>query len=50
MDIRYISWMALGMWQQGRSAPFDASGYGPREDWSRLWTPGATQQKKVVIQ
>jgi quercetin dioxygenase-like cupin family protein len=42
------TWMALGMWQQGRSAPFNAQGYGPREDWSKLWTPGATQQKKVV--
>jgi quercetin dioxygenase-like cupin family protein len=42
------TWMAMGMWQQGRSAPFDAQGYGPREDWSKLWTPGATQKKKVV--
>lgn len=42
------TWMAMGMWQQGRSGPFDAQGYGPREDWSKLWTPGATQKKKVV--
>ena len=42
------TWMYLGLIQQGRSAAFDAPGYGPREDWSRLWTPGATEQKKVV--
>lgn len=42
------TWMAMGMWQQGRSAPFTAEGYGPRQDWSKLWTPGATQKKKVV--
>lgn len=42
------NWMALGMWQQGRSAPFTAEGYGPREDWSKLWTPGAAQKHKVV--
>lgn len=42
------TWMALGMWQQGRSGPFDATGYGPREDWSKLWTPGVTQKRKVV--
>ncbi len=42
------AWMYLGLIQQGRSAPFDAAGYGPREDWSMLWTHGATEQKKVV--
>jgi quercetin dioxygenase-like cupin family protein len=42
------NWMAMGLWQQGRSGPFDAKGYGPREDWSQLWTPGAAQRKKVV--
>jgi quercetin dioxygenase-like cupin family protein len=42
------TWMAMGLWQQGRSAPFDAQGYGPREDWSKLWTPGATGKRKVV--
>lgn len=42
------TWMAMGMWQQGRSAPFTAEGYGPREDWSQLWTPGAAQKRKVV--
>jgi quercetin dioxygenase-like cupin family protein len=42
------NWMAMGLWQQGRSGPFDATGYGPREDWSKLWTPGATGKRKVV--
>ena len=42
------TWMAMGMWQQGRSGPFAAAGYGPREDWSRLWTPNASAKKKVV--
>jgi quercetin dioxygenase-like cupin family protein len=43
------AWMYLGLIQQGRSAPFpDDAGYGPRVDWSRLWTPGAQQRKKVV--
>jgi len=42
------NWMAMGLWQQGRSAPFDAKGFGPRQDWSKLWTPGAAQKKKVV--
>src|SRR5439155_1382380 len=35
-------------WMLGRSAAFDAKGFGTREDWSKLWTPGATQKKKVV--
>jgi quercetin dioxygenase-like cupin family protein len=42
------NWMAMGLWQQGRSGPFDAKGYGPREDWSKLWTAGAASRKKVV--
>ncbi len=42
------AWMYLGLWQQGRSKPFDAAGYGPAQDWSQLWTPGATKKKKVV--
>jgi quercetin dioxygenase-like cupin family protein len=40
--------MAMGLWQQGRSGPFSAEGYGPRQEWSKLWTPGAAQKKKVV--
>src|SRR5438874_1031548 len=42
------NWMAMGLWQQGRSGPFDARGFGPREDWSKLWTSGAAQRKKIV--
>ena len=43
------TWMLLGLWQQGRSAPFADDGtYGPREEWSKLWTPGWERQKKVV--
>ncbi len=41
-------WMYLGMWQQGRSADFTDAGFGPRADWSRLWTPGTTAKRKVV--
>lgn len=42
------AWMYLGLVQQGRSAPFDAPGFGPREDWSRLWSTGVADRKKVV--
>ncbi len=42
------TWVFLGLVQQGRGGPKDASGLGPREDWSRLWTPGVTEKKKVV--
>jgi len=42
------NWMAMGLWQQGRSGPFDKQGYGPRQEWSQLWTPGAAQKRKVV--
>ena len=42
------TWMHLGLWQQGRSKEFDLPGYGPRQDWSRLWSPDATSRKKVV--
>src|SRR5207249_9933821 len=44
------TWMLLGMWQQGRSAPFkDEASYGPRLDWGKhLWTPGWEDQKKVI--
>ncbi|HEV2357159.1 MAG TPA: cupin domain-containing protein [bacterium] len=43
------TWMFLGLIQQGRSGPVaDGDRYGPPEDWSRLWTPGAAARKKVV--
>jgi len=41
-------WMYLGLWQQGRSAELSTAGFGPRVDWSRLWTPGVQQKRKVV--
>ncbi len=42
-------WLFLGLWQQARSGPLeDADRYGPRTDWSRLWTPGAAAKRKVV--
>ncbi|HEX5404944.1 MAG TPA: cupin domain-containing protein [Pseudonocardiaceae bacterium] len=43
------AWMYLGMIQQGRSGPVaDEDRYGPRADWSQVWTPGAVDRKKVV--
>jgi quercetin dioxygenase-like cupin family protein len=43
------AWMYLGLLQQGRSGPVqDEEKFGPRADWSRLWTPGVTGRKKVV--
>ena len=43
------TWMALGLIQQGRSTPFeDGASFEPARDWSQLWTPGATDKKKVV--
>lgn len=43
------TWMFMGLIQQGRPAPFeDDDRFGPREEWSRVWTPGVTDRKKVV--
>src|SRR5437899_13023236 len=43
------TWMALGLIQQGRGKPLeDPERYEPARDWSTLWTPGATEKKKVV--
>jgi quercetin dioxygenase-like cupin family protein len=43
------TWMFLGLIQQGRSGPVtDPGKFGPREDWSQLWTPGVSERKKVV--
>lgn len=43
------TWMYFGLVQQGRSGPVqDEDRFGPREDWSALWTPGVTERKKVV--
>ncbi|WP_395103982.1 cupin domain-containing protein [Actinomadura sp. SCN-SB] len=42
-------WMYFGLIQQGRSGPVkDEHRFGPREDWSRIWTPGVMDRKKVV--
>ena len=43
------AWMYLGLLQQGRiGAQADEVGYGPRVDWSPVWTPGVTSRRKVV--
>lgn len=43
------AWMYLGLIQQGRAGPVkDEERFGPRLDWSRMWTPGATARNKVV--
>jgi quercetin dioxygenase-like cupin family protein len=43
------AWMYLGLIQQGRSGPVaDEERFGPRQDWSRIWTPGVAQREKVV--
>lgn len=42
-------WMYLGLLQQGHSKPVvEDKKYGPPEDWSRLWTPGVQERKKVI--
>ena len=43
------TWMFLGLFQQGRipTTP-DQPDLGPREDGSRLWTPGASERPKVL--
>jgi quercetin dioxygenase-like cupin family protein len=42
-------WMYFGLIQQGRSGPIDDEArFGPREDWSQLWTPGVEGRAKVV--
>jgi quercetin dioxygenase-like cupin family protein len=43
------AWMFLGLVQQGRSGPVDRpEEFGEREDWSRIWTPGVLDRRKVV--
>ncbi len=43
------TWMYFGLLQQGKSGPVaDAEKFGPREDWSQIWTPGVLERKKVV--
>jgi quercetin dioxygenase-like cupin family protein len=43
------TWMFLGLIQQGRSGPVaDEDRFGPRTDWSQVWTQGSQDLKKVV--
>jgi quercetin dioxygenase-like cupin family protein len=43
------AWMYLGLIQQGKSEPIEnEEKFGPREDWSQIWTPGVTSRRKVV--
>ena len=43
------TWMFMGLIQQGRSGPVDnEETFGPREDWSQIWTPGVLDRKKVI--
>lgn len=46
------TWMYFGLVQQGKpqSVPWeDPEGrFGPRADWSQVWTPGVVGRKKVV--
>jgi quercetin dioxygenase-like cupin family protein len=43
------AWMYLGLIQQGRGGQVpDADAFGPRQDWSQIWTPGVEERKKVV--
>ncbi|HLQ61808.1 MAG TPA: cupin domain-containing protein [Candidatus Acidoferrales bacterium] len=44
-------YLFLGLTQQGRESTIpdgEESRFGPREDWSRLWTPGVEGRRKVV--
>jgi mannose-6-phosphate isomerase-like protein (cupin superfamily) len=43
------TWMFMGLLQQGRSGPVPGEErFGPREDWSQVWTPGVLDRKKVI--
>lgn len=43
------TWMYFNLIQQGRSGPIeDEDAFGPREDWTALWTPGLEDKSKVV--
>lgn len=42
-------WMYFGLVQQGRSAPVqNEERFGPRQDWSQIWTDGVVGRKKVI--
>lgn len=43
------TWMYFGLIQQGRSGPLaNEDRFGQREDWTRVWTRGVEDRKKVV--
>ncbi|HUY23803.1 MAG TPA: cupin domain-containing protein [Candidatus Saccharimonadales bacterium] len=43
------AWMYLGLIQQGRSGPVDHDDrFGPRVEWSQLWSAGVVARRKVV--
>jgi oxalate decarboxylase/phosphoglucose isomerase-like protein (cupin superfamily) len=43
------TWMYFQLIQQGRSGPVeDEERFGPREDWSQIWTEGVEDKVKVV--
>jgi quercetin dioxygenase-like cupin family protein len=43
------AWMYLGLLQQGRGGPLeDEASFGPRVDWSQLWSAGVQRRRKVV--
>jgi mannose-6-phosphate isomerase-like protein (cupin superfamily) len=43
------TFMFMGLIQQGRSGPVEnEERFGPREDWSQIWTPGVLDRKKVI--
>ena len=43
------TWMYFGLIQQGRSGPVEREDeFGPREDWSQIWTDGVEEKAKVV--
>jgi quercetin dioxygenase-like cupin family protein len=45
------TFMFMGLIQQGRGGPIAREDeFGPREDWSAVWTEGVEQRKKVVTQ
>ena len=43
-------WMYLGLLQQGKIGNFEdpQERFGPREDWSRVWTEGVVGKQKIV--
>lgn len=43
------TWMYFNLIQQGRSGAVEREDeFGPREDWTQLWTPGIAEKTKIV--